>query len=187
MLVSAEHMTGLASVMPGAGRVAVLADSAGIEFHADDLRLRLAPARGVFPDYRPVLDASITRRVRFRRRALAHALLALGALGPERSRRDAVAWIDIRDDSALFRRTAADVGEGWVAIPATLEGPEAVVGFPMHYLRAMVDRLNGRDVELAFGDEFGPTLWCSPSEPGFRYHLLPIYAEDGPWRLQLPS
>ena len=102
---------------------------------------------------------------------LRQALLRAAILSNEKFR--GVRWI-LADGSLKIVSSNAEQEEAEETIEVSYAGEALDIGFNVNYLLDVLNNVAGAQVECSFGDASTSALLCVPSEPEFKYVVMPM-------------
>ena len=142
---------------------------AAFSFGTVDLVSKLVD--GKFPDYTRVIPVGHGNRLCLDREVLRQALLRAAILSNEKFR--GVRWI-LADGSLKIVSSNAEQEEAEETIEVSYAGEALDIGFNVNYLLDVLNNVAGAQVECSFGDASTSALLCVPSEPEFKYVVMPM-------------
>ncbi len=142
---------------------------AAFSFGTVDLVSKLVD--GKFPDYTRVIPVGHGNRLSLDREVLRQALLRAAILSNEKFR--GVRWV-LADGSLKIVSSNAEQEEAEETIEVNYAGEALDIGFNVNYLLDVLNNVAGAQVECSFGDASTSALVCVPSEPEFKYVVMPM-------------
>ena len=126
---------------------------------------------GKFPDYGRVIPAQEKNRLLVDREALRQALLRAAILSNEKFR--GVRWV-LNEGLLKIVSSNAEQEEAQEELEVKYSGDQIDIGFNVNYLLDVLNNVSGTDIECSFGDASTSALVRFPSEPNFKYVVMPM-------------
>ena len=142
---------------------------AAFSFGSVDLVSKLVD--GKFPDYTRVIPTGNKNTLMLEREVLRQALLRAAILSNEKFR--GVRWV-LADGSLKIVSSNAEQEEAEEVLEVAYTGDALDIGFNVNYLLDVLNNVAGGQLECSFGDAASSALLCVPSEPDFKYVVMPM-------------
>jgi len=142
---------------------------AAFSFGSVDLVSKLVD--GKFPDYTRVIPTGNRNTLMLEREVLRQALLRAAILSNEKFR--GVRWV-LADGSLKIVSSNAEQEEAEEVLEVDYAGDALDIGFNVNYLLDLLNNVAGGQLECSFGDASSSALLCVPSEPDFKYVVMPM-------------
>ena len=126
---------------------------------------------GKFPDYGRVIPAQEKNRLVVDREALRQALLRAAILSNEKFR--GVRWV-LSEGVLKIVSSNAEQEEAQEELEVKYSGDQIDIGFNVNYLLDVLNNVSGAEIECSFGDASSSALIHFPSEPNFKYVVMPM-------------
>ncbi|MGD9951085.1 MAG: DNA polymerase III subunit beta [Burkholderiales bacterium] len=126
---------------------------------------------GKFPDYTRVIPTQHKNRVQLDREVLRQSLQRAAILSNEKFR--GVRWV-LTDGSLKIVSSNAEQEEAQEELEVQYSGDALDIGFNVNYLLDVLNNVPGSEVECHFGDAASSALLQFPSEPEFKYVVMPM-------------
>ena len=126
---------------------------------------------GKFPDYTRVIPTQEKNKLVIDRETLRQALMRAAILSNEKFR--GVRWV-ISDGSLKIVSSNAEQEEAQEELDVKYSEANLDVGFNVNYLLDALNNVGGEQVECSFGDAASSALIKFPSEPDFKYVVMPM-------------
>lgn len=126
---------------------------------------------GKFPDYGRVIPSQEKNRLVADREALRQALLRAAILSNEKFR--GVRWV-VGEGVLKIVSSNAEQEEAQEELEVNYSGDKIDIGFNVNYLLDVLNNVSGTDIECSFGDSSSSALVRFPSEPNFKYVVMPM-------------
>jgi len=126
---------------------------------------------GKFPDYGRVIPAQEKNRLVTDREALRQALLRAAILSNEKFR--GVRWV-LGDGLLKIVSSNAEQEEAQEELEVNYAGDQIDIGFNVNYLLDVLNNVSGAELECSFGDSSSSALIRFPTEPNFKYVVMPM-------------
>jgi DNA polymerase-3 subunit beta len=126
---------------------------------------------GKFPDYSRVIPAQEKNKLVTDREVLRQALLRAAILSNEKFR--GVRWV-LSDGGLKIVSSNAEQEEAQEEIEVKYTGDPVDIGFNVNYLLDVLNNVSGPEVECTLGDASSSALVRFPSEPDFKYVVMPM-------------
>ena len=150
-------------------RVELSGTQAAFSFGSIELVSKLVD--GKFPDYTRVIPTQHKNRVRLDRELLRQSLQRAAILSNEKFR--GVRWV-LTDGSLKIVSSNAEQEEAQEELEVQYSGDALDIGFNVNYLLDVLNNVPGSEVECYFGDAASSALLQFPSEPEFKYVVMPM-------------
>ena len=150
-------------------RIELSSTQAAFSFGTVDVVSKLVD--GKFPDYTRVIPTGHRNKVSLDREMLRQALLRAAILSNEKFR--GVRWV-LADGSLRVVSSNAEQEEAEETLEVAYAGEALDIGFNVNYLLDVLNNVSGAEVECSFGDASSSALVCFPSEPEFKYVVMPM-------------
>jgi DNA polymerase-3 subunit beta len=126
---------------------------------------------GKFPDFGRVIPSQEKNKLVADREALRQALLRAAILSNEKFR--GVRWV-LGDGLLKIISSNAEQEEAQEELEVNYSGDQIDIGFNVNYLLDALNNVAGTEIECSFGDASSSALVRFPSEPNFRYVVMPM-------------
>jgi DNA polymerase-3 subunit beta len=150
-------------------RIELSPTQAAFSFGCVDLVSKLVD--GKFPDYTRVIPEGNRNTLMLEREVLRQALLRAAILSNEKFR--GVRWV-LAEGSLKLVSSNAEQEEAEEVLEVTYAGDALDIGFNVNYLLDVLNNVAGAQLECSFGDASSSALLCVPSEPDFKYVVMPM-------------
>ena len=150
-------------------RIELSAGQAAFSFGSIDLVSKLID--GKFPDYTRVIPTQHKNRLQTDREALRQALQRAAILSNEKFR--GVRWV-LTDGTLKIVSSNADQEEAQEELEVGYAGDALDIGFNVNYLLDVLNNVDGAQLECSFGDASSSALLCIPTQPDFKYVVMPM-------------
>lgn len=150
-------------------RIELSSAQAAFSFGTVDLVSKLVD--GKFPDYTRVIPTGHKNKLSVDREMLRQALLRAAILSNEKFR--GVRWV-LSDGGLKLVSSNAEQEEAEESLEVAYAGDALDIGFNVNYLLDVLNNVSGAEVECSFGDGSSSALVCFPSEPEFKYVVMPM-------------
>ena len=150
-------------------RIELSSTQAAFSFGTVDVVSKLVD--GKFPDYTRVIPTGHKNKLSLDRETLRQALLRAAILSNEKFR--GVRWV-LSDGSLRVVSSNAEQEEAEESLEVAYGGDALDIGFNVNYLLDVLNNVSGAEVECNFGDASSSALVCFPSEPEFKYVVMPM-------------
>jgi len=128
---------------------------------------------GVFPDYRKVLPAGFTRKVRIGRESLLAALQRMLILAQEKLSPNLVLF-EIEEETLKISAHTPDLGIGSEEINVCLDGEALKIAFNGRYIVDVLSNLDCEEVMIEFQDDSRSAQISIADSQDFRYVIMPV-------------
>lgn len=142
---------------------------ASFRFGSIDLVSKLID--GKFPDYARVIPTQEKNKLFADREALRQALLRAAILSNEKFR--GVRWV-LSEGVLKLVSSNAEQEEAQEELEVKYSGDQIDIGFNVNYLLDVLNNVSGTDIECSFADSSSSVLVRFPSEPNFKYVVMPM-------------
>ena len=150
-------------------RIELSASQAAFSFGSVELVSKLVD--GKFPDYTRVIPSGNRNVLLLERETLRQALLRAAILSNEKFR--GVRWVLAQGTLKIVSSNAEqEEAEEVLEVPYT--GDALDIGFNVNYLLDVLNNVEGTQLECSFGDAASSALLCVPSQPDFKYVVMPM-------------
>jgi DNA polymerase-3 subunit beta len=150
-------------------RIELSATQAAFSFGSVDLVSKLID--GKFPDYTRVIPTGNKNSLDIGRDTLRQALLRAAILSNEKFR--GVRWV-LTDGTLKIVSSNTEQEEAEETLEVDYKGDALDIGFNVNYLLDALNNVAGDKVSCSFGDSASSALLHFPSEPDFRYVVMPM-------------
>jgi DNA polymerase-3 subunit beta len=150
-------------------RIELSPTQAAFSFGSVDLVSKLVD--GKFPDYTRVIPEGNRNTLMLEREVLRQALLRAAILSNEKFR--GVRWV-LAEGSLKLVSSNAEQEEAEEVLEVAYAGDALDIGFNVNYLLDVLNNVAGAQIECSFGDASSSALLCVPSEPDFKYVVMPM-------------
>ncbi|MGH8676697.1 MAG: DNA polymerase III subunit beta [Burkholderiales bacterium] len=150
-------------------RVELSSSQAAFSFGSVELVSKLVD--GKFPDYTRVIPSGNRNTVMLEREPLRQALLRAAILSNEKFR--GVRWV-LSEGSLKIVSSNAEQEEAEEVLEVPYGGDALDIGFNVNYLLDVLNNVDGAQLECSFGDASTSALLCVPSQPDFKYVVMPM-------------
>src|SRR5688572_547611 len=150
-------------------RIELSATQAAFSFGSVDLVSKLID--GKFPDYTRVIPTGNKNNLDIDRETLRQALLRAAILSNEKFR--GVRWV-LTDGTLKIVSSNTEQEEAEETLEVDYKGDALDIGFNVNYLLDALNNVAGDKVACSFGDSASSELLQFPSEPDFRYVVMPM-------------
>jgi DNA polymerase-3 subunit beta len=142
-----------------------------IRFSFGNIVLDSKVVDGKFPDYGKVIPSGYKNRFRIDRLSLLQALQRAAILSNEKFRGIRVV---LTRDSVKLLSNNAEQEEAQEELEIQYAGDALDIGFNVSYLLDVLNNLDSKEVECAFGDSNSSGLITMPDDEGFQYVVMPM-------------
>jgi DNA polymerase-3 subunit beta len=150
-------------------RIELSSSQAAFSFGSVELVSKLVD--GKFPDYTRVIPTGNRNTLLLEREPLRQALLRAAILSNEKFR--GVRWVVAQGTLKIVSSNAEqEEAEEVLEVPYT--GDALDIGFNVNYLLDVLNNVEGTQLECSFGDAASSALLCVPSQPDFKYVVMPM-------------
>jgi DNA polymerase III subunit beta len=150
-------------------RIELSASQAAFSFGSVELVSKLVD--GKFPDYTRVIPTGNRNTLLLEREPLRQALLRAAILSNEKFR--GVRWVLAQGTLKIVSSNAEqEEAEEVLEVPYT--GDALDIGFNVNYLLDLLNNVDGTQLECSFGDAASSALLCIPTQPDFKYVVMPM-------------
>lgn len=125
---------------------------------------------GAYPDYETIIPKTFETALAAGREEFVRKIKAASAVA---SKLNDIS-ICFSPGETYIEATNAEVGKSRIQLGAKVKGKEGKVSFNFRYLLDGLEALGGEEVMLSLGGDQLPALLSDPSDPSFRYILMPI-------------
>jgi DNA polymerase III subunit beta len=150
-------------------KIELSATQAAFAFGSVELVSKLVD--GKFPDYTRVIPTQHKNRLTLEREVLRQSLQRAAILSNEKFR--GVRWV-LSDGSLKIVSSNAEQEEAQEELEVNYGGDALDIGFNVNYLLDVLNNVQAADVECHFGDAASSALLQFPSEPEFKYVVMPM-------------
>ena len=150
-------------------RIELSASQAAFSFGSVELVSKLVD--GKFPDYTRVIPSGNRNIVVLEREPLRQALLRAAILSNEKFR--GVRWV-LAQGTLKIVSSNAEQEEAEEVLEIPYSGDALDIGFNVNYLLDVLNNVDGTQLECSFGDAASSALLCVPSQPDFKYVVMPM-------------
>jgi DNA polymerase-3 subunit beta len=150
-------------------RIELSASQAAFSFGPVELVSKLVD--GKFPDYTRVIPSGNRNIVVLEREPLRQALLRAAILSNEKFR--GVRWV-LAQGTLKIVSSNAEQEEAEEVLEIPYSGDALDIGFNVNYLLDVLNNVDGTQLECSFGDAASSALLCVPSQPDFKYVVMPM-------------
>jgi len=150
-------------------RIELSATQAAFSFGSVDLVSKLID--GKFPDYTRVIPTGNKNNLDIDRETLRQALLRAAILSNEKFR--GVRWV-LTDGTLKIVSSNTEQEEAEETLEVDYKGDALDIGFNVNYLLDALNNVAGDKVACSFGDSASSALLQFPTEPDFRYVVMPM-------------
>ena len=150
-------------------RIELSAGQAAFSFGSVELVSKLVD--GKFPDYTRVIPTGNRNTLVLERDALRQALLRAAILSNEKFR--GVRWV-LAQGTLKIVSSNAEQEEAEEVLEVPYSGDALDIGFNVNYLLDVLNNVDGTQLECSFGDAASSALLCVPSQPDFKYVVMPM-------------
>ena len=150
-------------------RIELSATQAAFSFGAIELVSKLVD--GKFPDYTRVIPTQHKNQLTIEREVLRQSLQRAAILSNEKFR--GVRWV-LTDGSLKIVSSNAEQEEAQEELEVQYGGDALDIGFNVNYLLDVLNNVAASEVECRFGDAASSALLQFPSEPDFKYVVMPM-------------
>jgi DNA polymerase-3 subunit beta len=126
---------------------------------------------GKFPDYGRVIPTQERNILNADREALRQSLLRAAILSNEKFR--GIRWV-LNDGVLKIVSSNAEQEEAQEELEVKYAGDPIDIGFNVNYLLDVLNNVSGAEIECSFGDSSSSALVRFPSEPNFKYVVMPM-------------
>ena len=126
---------------------------------------------GKFPDYTRVIPTGHKNTLTIGRDTLRQALQRAAILSNEKFR--GVRWV-LTDGSLKIVSSNTEQEEAEETVEVEYKGDALDIGFNVNYLLDVLNNVAGSEVECRFGDAASSALMSFPTEPDFKYVVMPM-------------
>ena len=140
-------------------------------FILDDLEILSKLIEGRFPDYQRVIPQNHNKQIDFNRELLLGALARVAILTSDKFK--GVRLI-LSPDQLRISSTNAEQEEAQEDIAITYQGELLDIGFNVQYLIEVLTTLHGDTICLSLLDQNSSALLTAPTDPEFRYVVMPM-------------
>ena len=150
-------------------RVELSSSQAAFSFGSIELVSKLVD--GKFPDYTRVIPTGHKNAVVLEREPLRQALLRAAILSNEKFR--GVRWV-LSNGGLKIVSSNAEQEEAEETLEVPYSGDALDIGFNVNYLLDVLNNVGGNELQCNFGDAASSALITVPSEPEFKYVVMPM-------------
>ena len=150
-------------------RIELSATQAAFSFGSVELVSKLVD--GKFPDYTRVIPTGNRNMLVLERDPLRQALLRAAILSNEKFR--GVRWV-LAKGTLKIVSSNAEQEEAEEVLEVPYSGDALDIGFNVNYLLDVLNNVEGAQLECSFGDAASSALLCIPSQPEFKYVVMPM-------------
>jgi len=150
-------------------RIELSSSQAAFSFGSVELVSKLVD--GKFPDYTRVIPTGNRNTLLLERDPLRQALMRAAILSNEKFR--GVRWVLAQGTLKIVSSNAEqEEAEEVLEVPYT--GDALDIGFNVNYLLDVLNNVDGAQLECSFGDASSSALLCIPTQPDFKYVVMPM-------------
>ena len=150
-------------------RVDLSSSQAAFSFGAIELGSKLVD--GKFPDYTRVIPTGHKNTVTLQRESLRQALMRAAILSNEKFR--GVRWV-LSPEGLKLVSSNAEQEEAEETLEIQYAGDSLDIGFNVNYLLDVLNNVSASELQCSFGDAASSALITMPSEPDFKYVVMPM-------------
>lgn len=150
-------------------RVELSATQAAFAFGSVELVSKLID--GKFPDYTRVIPSGNRNKLAIERESLRQSLQRAAILSNEKFR--GVRWV-LTDGTLKIVSSNTEQEEAEETLEVAYKGDALDIGFNVNYLLDVLNNVAGGEVHCSFGDSASSALLQFPTEPDFRYVVMPM-------------
>ena len=150
-------------------RIELSSSQAAFSFGSIELVSKLVD--GKFPDYTRVIPSGNRNTLALEREPLRQALLRAAILSNEKFR--GVRWV-LAPNTLKIVSSNAEQEEAEEVLEVPYSGDALDIGFNVNYLLDVLNNVEGAQLECSFGDAASSALLCVPSQPDFKYVVMPM-------------
>ncbi|HEX5612958.1 MAG TPA: DNA polymerase III subunit beta [Burkholderiales bacterium] len=150
-------------------RIELSSSQAAFSFGSIELVSKLVD--GKFPDYTRVIPTGHKNTITLQRESLRQALLRAAILSNEKFR--GVRWV-LSAESLKIVTSNAEQEEAEETLEIQYPGDALDIGFNVNYLLDVLNNVAGSELQCSFGDAASSALITLPSEPDFKYVVMPM-------------
>lgn len=145
--------------------------SAQLRFRFSTIELVTKTIEGKFPDYTRVIPANYQKQITLHRSTLLQSLQRVGILSNEKFR--GVRWV-LGANNLRISCTNNEQEEAQEELEVDYVGEALDMGFNITYLLDVLTTVPSETISCAFGDATSSMLLTVPSNPEFRYVVMPM-------------
>ncbi len=169
VIIPTKAVNELQRLLSGDGDVRISIGENHVLFSVGSSLLVSKLVEGNYPNYRQVIPAESTERIRFEREGLLNAARRVSILASEKS--NSVKLVFSRDNVEITANTP-EVGEARESISVPYKGKEFAIAFNPDFLMAPLRNLQTEEVFLHLSDEMSPGV--IKIDTPFLYVLMPM-------------
>jgi len=169
VIIPTKAVNELQRLLSGEGDVRISIGENHVLFSVGSSLLVSKLVEGNYPNYRQVIPAESTERIRFEREGLLNAARRVSILASEKS--NSVKLVFSRDNVEITANTP-EVGEARESISVPYKGKEFAIAFNPDFLMAPLRNLQTDEIFLHLSDEMSPGV--IKIDTPFLYVLMPM-------------
>ncbi len=172
VIVPRKTVIELAKLLEDGGddaRIELSSSQAAFSFGSVELVSKLVD--GKFPDYTRVIPVGHKNTVTLEREPLRQALLRAAILSNEKFR--GVRWV-LASGGLKIVSSNAEQEEAEETLEVQYSGDALDIGFNVNYLLDVLNNVGGSELQCSFGDAASSALITVPTEPDFKYVVMPM-------------
>lgn len=183
-VLPAQHSTDMTSfIVPGrtcqellrtlpeeAGEVAIREGEGQIYFETGEMHIVSRLVDGTYPDYASIIPKEFESHLSAGKDELVKKIKAASVLSSKLN--DII--LNFSAKEAFVEAANSETGTSTIRISAKVKGRGGKVSFNFRYLLDGLEAVSGEEVLISFNGDAAPALISDPSDPSFRYVVMPI-------------